>query len=60
MRGDSSGHSVCFLFCVYSLQMVDLNFFLAEADCSGKFLKYFARLYILLCLYVIEHSFIYI
>ena len=30
-----------------------------ETDCSGKFLRYFAQLYISLCLYVIEHSFVF-
>ena len=32
---------------------------LDETDCSGKFLRYFAQLYISLCLYVIEHSFVF-
>ena len=31
-----------------------------KIDCSGKFLRYFARLYISLCLYVIEHSFVFL
>ena len=41
--------------------MVDLmdSFLLDETDCSGKFLRYFARLYISLCLYVIEHSIVF-
>ena len=32
------------------------RFLLDETDCSGMFLRYFAQLYILLSLYVIEHS----
>ena len=32
---------------------------LDETHCSGKFLRYFARLYILLCLCFIEHSFVF-
>ena len=35
------------------------SFLLDETDCSGKFLRYFARLYISPCLYVIEHSFVF-
>ena len=39
-----------------NLQVVDPS---PPTDCSGKFLRYFAQLYTLLCLYVIEHSFVF-
>ena len=33
--------------------------FLDETDCSGKSLRYVVNLYISLCLYDIEHSFVF-
>ena len=43
---------------VFFLGQIDETL-LDETDCSGKFLRYFSRLYILLCLCFIEHSFVF-